>query len=400
LSLSSLFSTRTAIPRQPNRLTEALERARLGGGPVLDLTVSNPTTAGISYAKNEIIAALATSETLTYIPSPLGLPEMRQAIAATYREIGVAVDEGRIVPVASTSEAYSFLAKLLCDSDDEILVPSPSYPLFDLLGRFEGVRLTSYPLAYDGGWHIEVESLRRLISPRTRAIFVVTPNNPTGSYLKMDELRGLAGLGLPIVSDEVFSSFPLTPPRSGGRARAASVLAEGSEAGLVFALSGLSKLAALPQMKLAWICVGGGDREKTSEALERLELLSDTFLSVGTPVQLAASQLLATRGAATDAIRARLARNLTVAAAAVRESAVSLLDVEGGWYATLRLPGTESDEAWALSFLQQDHVYVHPGHFFDFADGAYAVVSLLTPEAIFSEGMQRLVERVESGVRP
>ncbi len=394
-----MFSTRTAILREPNRLAEALRRARLEGASIIDLTVSNPTTAGISYAESEIIAALGKPGALTYSPSPLGLLEMRQAIAATYQEMGVTVDEGRIIPVASTSEAYSFLAKLLCDADEEILVPAPSYPLFDLLARFEGVRLTPYPLAYDGEWHIEIESLGRLISPRTRAIFVVSPNNPTGSYLKTDELSGLARFGLPIVSDEVFAPFPLTKARGGGRARAASVLAEGGCAGLVFALSGLSKLAALPQMKLAWICVGGSDREKTNEALERLELLADTFLSVGTPVQLAARELLATRGAAIDAIRTRIARNLAVVTGAVRDSAVSLLDVEGGWYATLRLPATESDEAWALSFLEQDHLYVHPGHFFDFADEAYAVVSLLTPEAVFLEGIKRLVARVESRLR-
>jgi aspartate/methionine/tyrosine aminotransferase len=386
------FSTRTAVPRETNALAGALAARRDAGLPVLDLTESNPTTAGLPYDEARILAALSRPEALTYSPSAFGLREAREAVATTYRHAGVPLDPARVVLTASTSEAYALLFKLLSDDGDDVLVPQPSYPLFDLLARFEGVRIAPYPLAYDGEWHVDRAALERAVTPRTRAILVVNPNNPTGSYVKRDELAALAALGLPIVSDEVFAPFPLRDdPR-----RVVSAL-ESPTAELVFALSGLSKLAGLPQMKLGWIAVGGSDRAAVTEALARLELLADASLSVGTPVQVALPDLLAGSAVTRDAIRARLRTNLDVLRGAVASTSVTLLDVEGGWYATLRLPRVAGEEAWALSFLE-DGVYVHPGHFFDFPAEAFVVVSLLTPEGRFAEGVARVVRGVERRV--
>ncbi len=353
---------------------------------MLDLTESNPTRAGIASAPG-MLEALSDPRSGSYEPSPFGLEIARAAVARTYGEAGIEVDPSSVLLTASTSEAYAFVFKLLCDPGDEVLVPQPSYPLLEHLARLEGVRLVPYSLLYDGEWHLDVASVRGAMGDLTRAIVVVHPNNPTGSYVKREEVSALAALGLPIVSDEVFAPYALTnDPR-----RAASMLeARGS---LVFALGGLSKMAALPQMKLAWLVVGG-PAAQVREALDRLELISDTFLSVNTPVQVAAPVLLSSREVAASAILARLERNLGEVARRVAGTSVSLLKVEAGWYATLRLPRTRSEEAWALALLREDGVYVHPGHFFDFASEAYVVTSLLTPEATFAEGIARLVEKV------
>lgn len=394
--MSPVFSARTAASRHTNRLANALERARDAGRPVLNLTTSNPTRAALPYPETRILSALSDRRALTYAPTPFGLESARDAIARAYDEDGVRIDPSRIVLTASTSEAYGFLFKLLADVGDEVLIPEPSYPLFELLARFEGVKLVPYRLAYDGAWHIDLDTVARAATSRTRAILTVSPNNPTGSYVKQAELEALGALGLPLVSDEVFAPFDLqAADRPGAPRRARSVL-ESHSAPLVFALNGLSKMAALPQMKLGSIAVGGADEASVEEALARLELLSDAFLSVGTPVQVAAGELLAARRVTTDAIGARLLHNLASVRARVENTALTLLDVEGGWYATLRLPRVETEEAWTLLFLERDDVYVHPGHFFDFADEAYVVVSLLTPEAVLSEGVNRLARRVAS----
>jgi len=269
-------------------------------------------------------------------------------------------------------------------------VPRPSYPLFEHLARLESVEAVPYRLAYDGAWHVDLPSVRAAISERTRAVVTVSPNNPTGSYLKTSELAEVAALGLPIVSDEVFARYPLrTDP-----ARARSALE--ADPALVFALGGLSKLAALPQAKLAWMAVGG-ERARVEAALARLEVIADAFLSVAGPVQHALPALLTSRAVAEEAIRERTIRNAAWLASAVAGSAVSLLDAEGGWYATLRLPRTRDEQAWALAFLEQDGVHVHPGHFFDFDHEAYVVVSLLTPEATLREASQRILARVARG---
>ncbi len=385
------FSVRSAFDAHPNALTIALDRARAGGRPLLDLTVSNPTDAGIPYDAARILPALADPRALRYEPRPFGLEIGREAVARDVTALaGVPVDPSQVLLTASTSEAYAFLLKVLCDPGDEVLVPHPSYPLFEHLFAFEAARMVPYPLVYDGAWHIDLDRIAALRRehPRARAVLVVSPNNPTGSFLKRDELAALGALGLPIIADEVFATYVL----DGDGARARSVL-ESADA-LVFSLGGLSKLAALPQMKVAWT-VARGPEPLLREALSRLELIADTFLSVGTPVQHALPALLASRAQAHDAIAARTRRNLahlrvTLAQAS---SPATLLRAEGGWYATLRLPRTQSEASWVLDLLEKDGVYVHPGAFFDFADEAFVVLSLLTPEATFAEGVARLIAR-------
>lgn len=381
-----MFSSRSGVDLSPNALATAL--ARLGDRPVLDLTTSNPTGASIPYDRDAILSALALPGSLIYEPVPFGLDSAREAVARDLSAHGPRVDPARVALTASTSEAYAYLFKLLCDPGDEVLVPRPSYPLFEHLARLESVQAVSYRLAYDGAWHVDLPGVRAAITPRTRAIVTVSPNNPTGSYLKTTELGELAAMGLPIVSDEVFARYPLRADRT----RALSAL-EAGQAPLVFALGGLSKLAALPQAKLAWMAVGG-EPARVDAALARLEVIADSYLSVAAPVQHALPALLRTRTVAEQAIRDRTARNLAWLASAVAGSAASLLDVEGGWYATLRLPRTRDEEAWALAFLEEDRVHVHPGHFFDFEEEAYVVVSLLTPEATLREGSQRILDRV------
>ena len=391
--MPAMFSRRTGFDRTPNAWAEALDRARGDvklepGRPLLDLTASNPTTAGVPYDEVEIASALASPGALTYEPAPFGLPSAREVVG---RELGI--DASRVALTASTSEAYAVLFKLLCDPGDEALVPQPSYPLFDHLARLEGVKLVPYRLAYDGRWHVDLDSVRRAVGPRTRAVLVVSPNNPTGSYLKRDELTALEALGLPIVSDEVFASYPL----ASDAARASTALE--AKSALVFALGGLSKLAALPQMKLGWIALGGPEAA-VAEALGRLEIVLDAFLSVGAPVQHALPRLLRARARTHDAVRARIGENLERLRHALAGSAANVLDVEGGWYAVVRLPATTSEEAWVLGLLTEDRLLVQPGHFFDFTSEPYVVLSLLTPEGMFAEGVARLAASVRRRVLP
>ena len=377
---------------ETNALSRALDAARATGSEILDLTVSNPTRAGLPYDAASIVGAFADPRMLDYAPLPFGLAGAREAVAKDFAAHGHEVDPSRVVLTASTSEAYAFLFKLLCDPGDEVLVPQPSYPLFEHLAAFESVTLVPYSIAYDGAWHVDVASVRAGVGPRTRAVLLVSPNNPTGSYVKRDELGALASLGLPLVSDEVFARYALTEDP----ARPWSAL-EATDA-LVFAMSGLSKLAALPQMKAAWTVVGG-PRALVAGALARLELIADSFLSVSTPVQNALPQLLASRHPAEQAIVRRTRANLASLRASIpADSAASLLHVEGGWYATLRVPRTATEEAWVLELLSRDHVHVHPGHFFDFREEAHLIVSLLTPESTFAEGCRRILARVAASV--
>lgn len=378
------FSTRSLQEDVPNALTRAVAEAR-ARGPVIDLTVSNPTTAGIAYDEAAILRAFADPGVLAYEPHPLGLASARETVA---RETGI--DASRVAITASTSEAYAVLFKLLCDPGDEILVPAPSYPLLGWLASFEGVRLAPYPLVYAGRWHVDVDALRAAITPRTRAIVVVSPNNPTGSYLGKGELEAMLDLGLPIVSDEVFARYPL-----GGGVPADRVdTVVRAQRGLVFALSGLSKLAGLPQMKLGWIATGG-DPLHADAAMSRLEIVLDAYLSVGTPVQRALPALLATGETTRRAIAERTRRNLATVRAAVADApSATVLDVEGGWYVTLRVPETMNDEEWATTLAAEDAVHVHPGFFFDIDRGAHLVISLLTPEADLREGIARIARRI------
>jgi aspartate/methionine/tyrosine aminotransferase len=384
-----MFSERSRCGSGPNRLGLALEAARIRGQALIDLTESNPTRASIPYAHAEILSALSDPRGLGYSPEPLGLESARDAVAATLGSHAARLGAGRVVLTASTSEAYAHLFKLLCDPGDEVLIPAPSYPLFEYLARFENVVAVPYRLVYDGAWHIDVDSLRRARSERTRALVIVTPNNPTGSFVSRDELAVLSDLGIPIVSDEVFSSYAFDDDP-----RRIETALEATDA-LVFALGGLSKLAALPQLKLGWMVVGGPDR-LARPALERLELVADAYLSVSTPVQLALPRLLETRGVAEGAIHERIVRNWRALGARIDGTAVTRLHAAGGWYAVLRLPTALPEEEWALELLTRDSVSVHPGYFYDFSQEPFVVVSLLTAPDAFDAGIGRIVERVHS----
>ncbi len=382
------FSNRLEWTQAVNRISQAAAARP----PEFDLTGSNPTAAGFDYPA-DILEALASPGSLVYEPNPAGLAVARGAVAGYYAERGVAVEPERILLTASTSEGYGFLFKLLADPGDEVLVPAPSYPLFEFLARLDSVRVVHYPLLYDHGWMIDFPALAEAAGPRTRAVIIVNPNNPTGSYLKRGEAERLVDFcnrrKLALISDEVFADFPL---RADGE-RVATLCS--NQRGLSFSLSGISKICGLPQMKLGWI-VAAGEAGLRREAFSRLELVADTYLSVGAPVQHALPRLLPVCGGVREEIRRRTAANLAaVRAALARAPACRVLDVEGGWYCVVEMPRIMSEEEWVLSLLEREGVLVQPGFFFDFAREAFLVLSLLTPEGVFREGVERL-----AGLKP
>ncbi len=466
-----MFSSRLSWDLRPNALTTLLDQKRAENASILDLTESNPTRAGFTYQQEEILDALADPRALRYDPSPRGLLSAREAVASNHAERGCTIQPDQILLTASTSEAYAYLFKLLCDPGDEILTPRPSYPLFEFLAALESVRVRQYPLRYDGAWRIDFAALEAAITYRTRAIVIVDPNNPTGSFLDPDESDRLQSLatahGLAILIDEVFLDYrfdsptardqsretsrdqrerttsepaetapPIHSPQtsrdqrerfrgilprdSGERTTADPTLnprmsrdqltqqlalaparsqltrqratersqISDSPPALTFHMSGLSKIAGLPQMKLGWIVADGPGHQL---ALDRLELIADTYLSVSTPVQLALPRLLA----ASEPIRAqildRAQANLATARSLTTGTACHVLNVEGGWYATLQVPQTRSEEQWALTLLDDHNVLIQPGFFFDFESEAFLIVSLITPPEIFAEGVRRII---------
>jgi alanine-synthesizing transaminase len=384
-----MFSRRTGWKLTPNRFTEAQRELAAAGTSVLDLTVSNPTRAELHYDADAILAALSNPQALDYDPQPRGLRAAREAVAAYYREQheGFDVDAESLLLTTSTSEAYAYVFRLLCNPEDEILVPKPSYPLFEFLADLQDVKLAPYPLLYDHGWQVDFPSLYKAVNPRTRGVVVVHPNNPTGSYVSAAEQSALNKFcreyDLAIIADEVFLDYAHDgAPRS--------TFAVNSEA-LTFTLSGLSKISGLPQMKLAWT-VTSGPREKTQAALARLEVIADTYLSMNAPVQLAAAALLAQRKSIQPLLLDRLRGNLAeLDRQLARQKTCERLDVEGGWYAVLRVPATQSDEDLAIEILRKVSVLVHPGHFYDFPSDGYVVVSLITPTKHFREGIGRVL---------
>ena len=381
-----MFSSRFHWDFRPNRLTELLAEKRREGAAVLDLTESNPTHAGFVYPP-AMMRALDDPRALDYQPAPAGALDAREAVAAYYVARGCPVEATRILLTASTSEAYAYLFKLLANAGDNVLAPRPSYPLFDYLANMESLEVRQYPLVYQGGWAIDLEGLGAAITERTRAVVVVHPNNPTGSFVKRAELDALAGLcrerSLALISDEVFSDYAFAPDHN----RAASLA--GVTDCLAFSMSGLSKIAGLPQMKLGWIVVSGPTALRT-EAFEKLEWIADTYLSVSTPVQCAAGALLEAGEQVQMQIRERCATHLSVAREALAGSAANILAVEGGWYITVQVPRVRSEEEWSLELLAREDVLVQPGFFYDFPSEAYLVVSLLTAPGIFREGIARL----------
>lgn len=385
-----MFSQRSGVDRGRNRVAIALEEVRQSGRALIDLTLSNPTLARLPYDADALLEALHSRESIVYRPDPLGLLSAREAIANHHSDQGISIHPDRIFLTASTSEAYAYLLKLLCDPGDEVLIPQPSYPLFEHLANLESVQLKPYRLRYNDQWRIDIDEIKSSTTERTRAIILVSPNNPTGSFVKRDELDAISELGLPLISDEVFSNYPLENDST----RIQSALQ--TEKNLVFSLFGLSKLAALPQLKLSWLCMSG-PAQLVEETRERLELIADTFLSVNTAVQLALPRVLEISRPVSDAIRVRTKRNLEKLRRL--DWAASLLHVEGGWYATLRLPNIKSDERWAVELIREDGVSVYPGYFFDYEQPSLVVVSLLVPEALFDEGVQRFVARVDAATK-
>jgi aspartate/methionine/tyrosine aminotransferase len=386
-----VFSSRLHWDLRPNPLTELLRAKRLAGASVLDLTESNPTNAGLAFPADEILGALADARSLRYEPTPAGLIAAREAVADRYyAPRGDKVDASRILLTASTSEAYAFLIKLLSEPGDELLVPRPSYPLFEFLATLENIRISYYPLIYHEGWSIDTGALAGAITERTRAVVLVNPNNPTGSFVKRRELDGLIELchkhSLAIISDEVFSDYPFAADAD----RVTSLA--GVDEVLTFSLSGLSKVAGLPQMKLGWI-VTNGPLTHRAAAMERLELIADTYLSVATPVQHGLPRLLAAGDNIRDQIRRRTRKNLDTLLTATSNSANRTLQVEGGWYATVQVPRIRTEEEWALQLLDRFDVLVQPGYFYDFDQDGLLVLSLLTPTETFSEGVGRVSER-------
>lgn len=381
-----MFSSRVPRDFRPNRLTQALDAERRAGTPILDLTISNPTAAGFRYP-TEIVRAFDDPGSLLYEPTPAGLPAARDAVAQYYAARGAKVEPERILLTASTSEAYAYLFKLLADPGDHVLVPRPSYPLFDCLAAMESVELCAYPLSYHGRWMIDLDAVASRITNRTRAVILVNPNNPTGSFLKQAELQRLAPLcaerRIALISDEVFSDYGFEKD-----AERVTTLA-GVEECLAFSMSGLSKIAGLPQMKLGWI-VATGPASLRAQAFERIEWIADTYLSVGTPVQHAAARLLAAGESIQQQIRERTKANLRFARQELAGSPASLLATEGGWYGIVQIPNVRTEEEWTLELLTRCHVLVQPGFFYDFESEAFVVVSLLAEPREFQAGVQHL----------
>lgn len=380
-----MFSERTKWNLEPNRLSEALARHRASGKPLLDLTVSNPTECGFNYDQLVILGALQNAAALKYTPEPRGLVSARQAVAEYYADRSVPVDVDDIFLTTSTSEAYSYGFRLLCNPGDEILIPAPSYPLFDFLADTQDVKPVRYLLVYDHGWQIDFHSLERAITPRTRAIVVVHPNNPTGHFTKRAEVEKLNAIcaerGLAVIVDEVFLDFCL------GAERPASFA--GNSDALTFTLSGISKICGLPQMKAAWLVVSG-PQEIKDETEGRLEVIADTFLSMNAPVQLALPAFLSQGQPFRNQLMERVRRNLAELDRQLSlQKVCSRFAIEGGWYAVLRVPATLADEDLALALLNEKGVYVHPGRFYDFPSEGYLVVSLITQESEFSHGLDR-----------
>ncbi|MGA9524530.1 MAG: pyridoxal phosphate-dependent aminotransferase [Myxococcaceae bacterium] len=389
-----MFSRRTGWNREVNRLGARLEQLRAEGRPLLDLAESNPTRVGLHPAPEALLQALSSPELVHYEPDPRGLRSAREALARK----GLLSPESLLL-TASTSEAYAWLFKLLCDPGDDVLIPTPSYPLFEFLTGLESVGTRAYPLRFDGEWHIDLASLEEAAGPRTRAVLVVNPGNPTGAYLKRSELEALWELcarhDWALLSDEVFSPYGVQPAPPDRVTQAATPDARA----LTFSLGGLSKMAGLPQLKLGWI-ITSGPAELREEALARLELVADSYLSVNAPVQLGVPSLLELAEEVQQRIRARVEANRAMLGRhATREKSWSLLPSEGGWSALIRVPARFDEEALCLQLLDEG-VIVQPGYFFDFPEGRWIVLSLLPEERVFAEGIARVVHMLDGSEEP
>lgn len=391
-----MFSSRFDWRQTTNHITTVLEAVREAGGEVLDLTQTNPTAAGFVYDADAIRTAMSKPEILEYHPHPRGAASARESVAAYYRRRGNRVDPESVFLTASTSESYACLFKLLCDPGDAVLTPQPSYPLFDFLAALESVELTPYRLHYDAdtGWRVDLDHLRSLITPETRAIILVHPNNPTGSYVTRRELQEISAccrrFDLALIVDEVFLDYAAPDAVS------AAVSTAGNTEALTFTLSGISKILGLPQMKLGWIQVSGPEDIRQA-ACRHLEVVTDTYLSVSTPVQTALADLLAQQSAFQRQVTARLDANFTALKnACVSVNGCRILRREGGWYAILEARNGISDEDMVCRLLKSDHVLTHPGYYYDISEEGCLVFSLLTRPDIFAAGVGRVAQRLKS----
>ena len=405
-----MFSERTHWQLTRNRFTQAVEEVRARGAKLLDLSASNPTRVGLRFNVPTILQALGSPRSLDYDPQAKGLPEAREAVAAYYRDQRARswreaastgstnandLDPERIFLTTSTSEGYSYVFRLLCNAGDDLLVPKPSYPLFEFLADLQDVNLVPYPLIYDHGWQMDFHSLAAAVTGRTRAVVVVHPNNPTGSYVQAGEFGPLNAFcsdrNLALIVDEVFLDYGLDDQ--------AHSSFTGNEEVLTFTLSGLSKISALPQMKVAWL-VTSGPRLQVEAAISRLEVIADTYLSMNAPVQWALPALLEQRGDIQGQLLHRVKENLTeLDRQLAGQNSCQRLCVEGGWYAVLRVPVTKSDEDLAIELVREKSVIVHPGHFYDFPQDGYLVLSLITAHQEFADGIRRVLENLNATIR-
>lgn len=391
------FSHRTSWQRQPNRLTTLFELRKRQGLPILDLTQTNPTECGFIYPSEKILSALSQPQSLFYNPDPDGLLSARECVAAYYRKKKLEVKPSNIFLTASTSEAYSFIFKCLCNAGDNVLVPKPSYPLFEYLAQVNDIHLQFYDLCYDHGWHVDTESLRQCSLDSLKAIICIHPHNPTGMFLKQHEYDAIKefarNCNAALVVDEVFNEYIFDPETN--------IISTAAEPDvLTFTLNGISKMCGLPQMKLGWI-IASGKPELVNESMERLEIISDIFLSVNTPAQIALPAFMEIGSSIQRQIRERLTCNLDSLTSQLTQlnfiegTNVSHLVAEGGWYSILRVPAIKTDEEWAIELLDRRGVYVHPGYFFDFENEGYLVISLLVKEDEFQAGVREIIRYVE-----
>jgi alanine-synthesizing transaminase len=385
--VNSPFARRTNWQQEANALNRAYEELVGKQVKVMDLTASNPTNCGFLYPEG-MLSVLSAPDNLNYNPDACGMSSAREAVARFYTRQQLRISPNDIILTASTSEAYSFLMRLLVNPGEKVLIPRPSYPLFQFLLEINDVDFDYYPLSYDGQWHLDLPSLERLADAKTKAIILVNPNNPTGSFISRAELNFLNEFcrkhHMAIISDEVFFDYSLDQEDRTSCA--------GNQSVLTFAMGGLSKSLGLPQMKCAWI-LASGPQEELRGSLARLEIIADTFLSVNTPVQNALSVWLDHASNIQGQIIARVRENWKWLKAHLNDH-TELLTLQGGWYASLRIPAVKSEEEWVLEFLKEDHVRVYPGYFFDFEKEAYIVVSLLPPSADFQEAAGRIMERL------
>jgi alanine-synthesizing transaminase len=391
-----MFSKRFDYNIEENNLSKLLNEKKSAGVKILDLTESNPTNAGFDYNETGILSSIAKPESMRYVPNSKGLESAREAVSQYYREKSIAVDADNIFLTSSTSEAYSFIFKLLTDSNEEVLIPSPSYPLFSFIAEMESVNIKYYNLIYSDNklWEIDFESINSQLTKNTKAIILVNPNNPTGNFVKLKEINLLLKIckenNIALICDEVFMDYILEAERNNTFSLA------GINYALTFTLSGLSKICGLPQMKLSWIVISGPDKE-CEEAKAKMEIITDTYLSVGTPIQHAVSNLLIGKEFIQTQIKERISRNYEyIKSISAGGNYFKLFGTEGGWYSVLKIQKKINEETLAFELLDKKDVYIHPGYFFDLKEEGYIVVSLLTPEEKFKEGIKRILEHLDS----